>query len=99
MTLGIARLFSGLGWIVRPLLRAGPVPGAGVSRFPNASKRLIIAHLSGLVLRIWSEIAAVSGEGLVWRQLAVLPPLCRASALRRSGWWGAAYPPPSAGAP
>ena len=54
--------------------------GVGMSRFSIASKRLIIAHLSGLMVKIWSQAAAVSGEDLVWRQLAVLPPLCLASA-------------------
>ena len=77
---GVARLFSGLRWTVRPLLRAGPVLGVGMSRFSIASKRLIIAHLGGLMVKIWSQAAAVSGEDLVWRQLAVLPPLCPASA-------------------
>ena len=80
LILGVARLFSGFGWTVRPLLRAGPVPDAGMSRFPSASGQLIIAHLSGLMVKIWSETAAVSGEGPVWGQLAVLPPLCLASA-------------------
>ena len=45
--------------------------GVGMSRFPIASKQLIIAHLSELMVKIWPEIAAVSGEDLVWRQLAV----------------------------
>ena len=53
--------------------------GVGMSRFPIASKQLIIAHLSELMVKIWPEIAAVSGEDLVWRQLAVLAPLCLAS--------------------
>ena len=63
----------------RPALNKGR-PRAGMSRFPNASKQLIIAHLSGLTVKIWSETAAVSGEDLVWSQLAVLAPLCMASA-------------------
>ena len=71
------------------MLRAGPVPGVGMGRFPIASKQLIIAHLSGLMVKIWSQAAAVSGEGPVWRQLAVLARLRLASAgLRRSGLVG-----------
>ena len=57
------------------------MPGAGMSRFPNPSRQLIIAHLSGLMLKIWSETAAVSGEGPVWRRLAALAPLRPASAV------------------
>ena len=33
--------------------------GVGMSRFPIASKQLIIAHLSELMVKIWPEIAAV----------------------------------------
>ena len=80
MTLEVAQLFSGFGWTVRPLLKAGPVPDAGMSRFPNAYRQLIIAYLSELMLKIWSETAAASGEGPVWRQLAVLARLRLASA-------------------
>ena len=46
--------------------------GVGQSRLPIASKKLILNHLSELMVKIWSEIAAASGEDLVWKQLAGL---------------------------
>ena len=61
--------------------------GVGLSRLPIASKKLILNHLSELMVKIWSEIAAASGEDLVWKQLAGLAPLCLAFARRGAPVW------------